>query len=78
MSGFQLGHLVVFASLDAPNGPAIKDALDGYDGPEVHPGRLYPNLDEFVLWSPWRTARSTTDRTRVRSQTMGVSRSNSG
>lgn len=38
----------VIAGLDTPKGLVIKSELDEYYSQEIHPGRLYPNLDTLV------------------------------
>jgi len=48
LTGFQRDCLYVIAGLDEPHGLGVKDQLEQYYGREIHAGRLYPNLDEFV------------------------------
>jgi DNA-binding PadR family transcriptional regulator len=48
LTGFQRDALFVIAGLDEPKGTEIKERLDEYYQPEIHHGRLYPNLDELV------------------------------
>lgn len=48
LTGFQRDLLYVTAGLDEPHGLAIKEDLEDYYESEIHPGRLYPNLDTIV------------------------------
>lgn len=48
LTGFKRDLLYVTAGLDEPNGLEIKSELEDYYETEVHPGRLYPNLDDLV------------------------------
>ena len=48
LTGFQRDALYVIAGLEGPKGTEIKERLDEYYQPEIHHGRLYPNLDELV------------------------------
>lgn len=45
LTGFQRDLLVEIAGLEEPHGLALKDALEEYYEKEIHPGRLYPNLN---------------------------------
>jgi len=48
LTGFKRDLLYVIAGLEEPHGLAIKSELEEYYESEVHPGRLYPNLDDLV------------------------------
>lgn len=48
LSAFQRDLLFVIASLDGPNGLAVKDELEEHYERNVRNGRLYPNLDTLV------------------------------
>jgi len=48
LTGFKRDLLYVIAGLEEPHGLAIKSELEDYYESEVHPGRLYPNLDDLV------------------------------
>ena len=48
LTGFQRDMLYIIAGQDEQHGLAIKDDLDEYYDEEIHPGRLYPNLDTLV------------------------------
>ena len=48
LTGFQRDLLYAIGGLDQPHGLAIKDELEEYYKKEIHPGRLYPNLDTLV------------------------------
>lgn len=48
LTGFKRDLLYVIAGLEEPHGLAIKSELEDYYESEVHPGRLYPNLDGLV------------------------------
>ncbi|WP_336362008.1 PadR family transcriptional regulator [Halalkalicoccus salilacus] len=48
LTAFQRDALYVIAGLEEPKGLEIKTELDEYYSQEIHPGRLYPNLDTLV------------------------------
>lgn len=48
LTAFQRDLLYTIAGHDEPHGLAIKDELENYYEGEIHPGRLYPNLDTIV------------------------------
>ncbi|WP_336362076.1 PadR family transcriptional regulator [Halalkalicoccus salilacus] len=48
LTAFRRDLLYVIAGLDTPKGLVIKSELDEYYSQEIHPGRLYPNLDTLV------------------------------
>lgn len=48
LTAFQRDILYVLADLDGPNGLRVKSALREYYEEDIHPGRLYPNLDELI------------------------------
>lgn len=48
LTGFQRDCLYIIAGLDSPKGLAIKSKLEEFYESDIHPGRLYPNLDELV------------------------------
>lgn len=48
LNAFQRDLLVAISTTDNPHGLGVKAVLeDRYEG-EIHPGRLYPNLDTLV------------------------------
>lgn len=48
LTGFKRDLLTVLAGMEEPNGLDLKAELEDYYESEVHPGRLYPNLDDLV------------------------------
>lgn len=48
LTAFQRDILYVLADLERPNGLRVKTALREYYDEDVHPGRLYPNLDDLI------------------------------
>lgn len=48
LTSFQRDMLYAIAGLDESYGLAIKRELEEYYQKEIHPGRLYPNLDTLA------------------------------
>lgn len=48
LTGFQRDQLYVVAGLGGARGVRIQEELQDYYVTEIHPGRLYPNLDILV------------------------------
>jgi len=48
LTSFQRDILWVLGGLEHANGTDVKEALEQYQQPPIHNGRLYPNLDELT------------------------------